>query len=205
LIILFKTQFIMFKPVHLIHLFTYAPTLSDKVLGKTPIIGRTRLMKMLFLFEKEIFKDFNQDKKITIDFEFAPYNFGPYSKKAYEAIDFLETRDIIQISYGNRINESDFELENFLNLANETEANFEVTDEEIRVEQFSITEYGIKLMKDKSKFFAWINLTPNQQLVLTKFKSQMVNSRLKDILIYVYKKYPEYAEKSQIKNQLFID
>lgn len=194
-----------FKPVHLIHLLIFAPTLNDYKGGNTPIVGRTRLMKMLFLFEKEIYKDFCKDNSMRIDFGFSPYNYGPYSKKIYEAIDFLETRGIIEIDFSTNINESDFDLENFLNLANENESSFDVSDEEIRVEVFLSTKPGIAIMKDKEKLFSWVSLSDNQRHIISKFKTQMVNARLKDILRYVYEKYPKYSEKSLIKNQLYID
>lgn len=161
---------------------------------------------MLFLFEKEIAKEFIKSNLDVVDFGFLAYNYGPYSKKVYEAIDFLETREIIRISYENStINESDFDLEQFLNNANEYESTIDVSDEEIRVEHFSITKYGMEIMEDESKFFAWKSLTEEQKQILTKFKSTMVNARLKDILRYVYKKYPRFAEKSLIKHNLFID
>ena len=196
----------MLKPVHLIHLLIYAPTSFSDEPGLAPIIGRTRLMKMLFLFEKEIAKEFKKSNLDVIDFGFMAYNYGPYSKKVYEAIDFLETREIIEISYGNSsISESDFDLEQFLNSANEYESTIDVSDEEIRVELFSITEHGKEIMKDESKFFAWNSLTKEQQQILIEFKSTMVNAKLKDILRYVYKKYPRFAEKSLIKHRLFID
>jgi hypothetical protein len=194
-----------FKPVHLIHLLIFAPTLNDNKGGITPIIGRTRLMKMLFLFEKEIYKDFCKDNASQIDFGFSPYNYGPYSKKIYEAIDFLEIKGIIDIAFSTNINESDFDLENFLNLANENESNFDVSEEEIRVEVFLSTNSGIAIMKDKNKQFSWVALSDNQKHIVSKFKTQMVNARLKDILRYVYEKYPKYSEKSLIKNQLYID
>lgn len=37
------------KPVHVVHLLLFAPTSTEK--SPVPIFGRTRLMKMVFLFE----------------------------------------------------------------------------------------------------------------------------------------------------------
>lgn len=197
----------MLKPVHIIHLLVYSPTYDDPRLGSVPIVGRTRLMKMLFLFEKEISKDFYQNQKVKFDFDFQAYNYGPFSRKVYEAIDFLESRGIIDIKFSNSVDESDFTLENLINSSDEESEkdNNDVPEESIGVEQFEITKIGKIFMEDQTKNFAWVNLNNNQKEIIKKFKSQMASARLKDILRYVYQKYPDFADKSIIRQTLFIE
>jgi hypothetical protein len=195
----------MLKPVHIIHLLVYAPTYTDQRPGSVPIIGRTRLMKMLFLYDKEISKGFYQNQKVN--FGFKSYNYGPFSRKVYEAIDFLESRGIIDVKFSNSVDESDFTLENLINSSDEESEkdDNDIQEESIGVEQFEITKLGKSFMENQSKFFAWVNLNENQKEILKKFKSQMVSAKLKDILRYVYQKYPEFADKSIIRQTLFID
>ena len=189
-----------FKPVHIVHLLLFSPI---KTGASLPIFGRTRLMKMLFIFQKEIASQFCKDD--AADFNFEPYKYGPYSKKVYEAIDFLESREILQINrsrsatlkYGN-----DADLDAFLGQAEQEETNFSENDVFIN-EEFSLTEAGKKIMQDRSKWFSWESLSENQRNILINFKTSMCAASLTDILKYVYSKYPIYASESVIKSKLF--
>ena len=46
-----------------------------------PIVGRTRLVKMLFLFRREVLQHFSRGTEITDEnfYEFFSWNFGPFS------------------------------------------------------------------------------------------------------------------------------
>ncbi|MCU0290250.1 MAG: Panacea domain-containing protein [Acidobacteria bacterium] len=190
------------KPVHLIHLLLYSPTATEK--KPVPILGRTRLMKMIFIFEKELSHLFQNENK-PLDFNFEAYNFGPYSKKVYEAIDFLETREIIRlfpVSPPNSVDKDEMELDRRL-MEEEAEV-LGLQNEEIFIsEGFELTENGKKIMTNHNIWFSWAKLTDDRKKILEKFKTKMVNTTLKDILKYVYTKYPKYAEKSLIYHTLF--
>ena len=56
-----------------------------------PIRGRTRIMKMVFLFDKEVRKKFNLDKVIPNNVlpDFTPYDYGPFSSKVFDDLEFL--------------------------------------------------------------------------------------------------------------------
>src|SRR5262249_48103340 len=73
----------------LIMLLLYAPGVSGKPCD--PIVGQTRLMKMVFLFQQELFKKFSFaeaiDKKAFPDFE--PFDYGPYAGQVYADLEFL--------------------------------------------------------------------------------------------------------------------
>ena len=78
------------------NLFTYFDTdldcLQEHIIllfSKQPkIIGKTRLQKLIFLMNQEIFA--------TADFEFEPYKFGPYSSKLLAAMDELMELGLIK-------------------------------------------------------------------------------------------------------------
>lgn len=190
-----------FKPVHLIHLLLYAPTNSDGF--ATPIFGRTRLMKMLFIFEKELAKKFENDEKIN-DFGFEAYHFGPYSRKVYEAIDFLESREIIEIRHTPPYyaSQSDIDIDRVYMDSEAQKTDF-LNNGVTWNEEFCLIKRGIKMMKEPGTWFSWVNLSKERQETLTQFKTVMVNTPLRDILKYVYSKYPKYAEKSTIRHRIF--
>ena len=67
--------------------FLYSPGVSPQ--NNEPIVGRTKLTKMMFLFEKQIYPRFFED---TIQIElpvFEPYYFGPFSKQLFEDLSFF--------------------------------------------------------------------------------------------------------------------
>src|SRR6266436_4111154 len=114
---------------------------TERLLGKNSIGGITRLQKLLFLLEKET--DF---EGIVEFFPFEPYNFGPFSKKVDEAVEFLEGCDLIEIHqkqysslYANS-NESKLESE----ISDEMELPQGIGENEIEVTEklFSLTKDG---------------------------------------------------------------
>ena len=69
--------------------------------AQSPLLGRTRLQKIAFLFEKEILKQYRFDKEFEVSevMEFKPYNYGPFSKKVFDFIVFFENLELLGISY----------------------------------------------------------------------------------------------------------
>jgi len=64
-----------------------------------PIIGKTRLMKMIFLFDKELKKKFNLAKTISDEAfpDFTAYDYGPYSEQVYIDIEFLVDLNFVKV------------------------------------------------------------------------------------------------------------
>lgn len=62
------------------------------------IKGKTRITKLVFLAEHEAIKQQNLDLSETIDFEFYPYDYGPFSKKLLEDLEYLEREGVIEIN-----------------------------------------------------------------------------------------------------------
>ncbi len=189
------------KPVHAIHLLVYAPAAHND--APEPIIGRTRLMKMVFLFEKELAKYF-EDKAHAINFNFEAYNYGPFSKKVYQALNFLESREIIEIYpvplY--KTNRYEMGIDRILMSEEENLLNFQ-DNETYESEGYKITEKGEKIITSPEKWFSWKNLTEEKKKALINFKTTLINTPLTDILRYVYAKYPNYAGNSVFYEKLF--
>ena len=159
-----------------------------------PIEGRTRLIKMGFLFDKEIRKKFEKDKNVKMVLpEFEAWNYGPFSKGLINDLEFLKNRGYILINKGKSQPTSE-ELDEYSHWIEDIEdsSTMEYTSEE-----FVLSENkGIQKAQE-----IWNDLTNNQKNIIQNFKTEMVNNSLYKILEYVYKKYPDYTEKSKIKNK----
>lgn len=55
------------------------------------IRGRTRLQKMVFLIQQQ----FGDTQDLPGEYTYIPYDYGPFAKKLYDDLDFLEERDVI--------------------------------------------------------------------------------------------------------------
>ncbi len=183
---------------HLLLLLLYVEGVKSNV--NEPISGRTRLLKMIVAFEKELFDDFKKDNDILQKEdlpEFFAWNFGPMSTDVlsdlefFVKIGFIETKKILSSSIEeaeeiSAITDDIFSSEN---------------DEEYSEEEFSLSNIGEKYVKEQLIGL----LTENQLILLCKLKKQFNSASLDDILKYIYnsKKYEKYIskEKSEIYNK----
>jgi hypothetical protein len=189
------------KPAHAIPLLLATPTaIGDE---NVPVFGKTRLMKMMFLFEKEVAPRLGYYAD-PADFGFEAYKYGPFSRKVYEAVDFLDNKQIITIfpvpSY--KSNRHDRRIDRILTTTEENLIDFS-KKETYESEGYQLTPQGKRMMKSKEVWFAWSNLLEHQKERLIQFKTSITNTPLPDILLYVYSKYPGYAAKSVIYDQVF--
>src|SRR5688572_9464290 len=79
-------------------LMLYSPGNTDKV--NEPITGRTRLIKMLFLFKEELWPKFRKGVDLQDEemYNFIPWNYGPFSKDVYDDLTFFTLQKFIEIS-----------------------------------------------------------------------------------------------------------
>lgn len=59
--------------------------------GGQDIRGRTRLQKMVFLIQQQ----FGDKEELPGEYSYVPYDYGPFAKKLYDDLDFLEERRVI--------------------------------------------------------------------------------------------------------------
>ena len=79
--------------------FLFSPGIQESI--NEPIVGRTKLTKMMFLFEKQIYPKFFKDE-ISISLpNFEPYYFGPFSRELFEDLAFFESIGMICTSQTN--------------------------------------------------------------------------------------------------------
>ncbi len=177
--------------------FLYSP--GQKNIINEPILGRTKLTKMMFLFEKEIYNQFFRDDiEISLP-EFKPYYFGPFSNDVFNDLVFFQSIGMIQtnettipISIADKaeneeaFGENDDEWE---------EANF--GNEEKYELEYSLASNGSRYVKEK----IWELLSEKQKEKLKLFKAQINKISLDALLRYVYNKYPEETTESIIADK----
>jgi hypothetical protein len=178
----------------LIILLLYAPTDNDG--EHAPIAGRTRLMKMGFLFEEEVWPEFRKDgafDEATLP-KFFAWKYGPFSAQFLDDLEFLINQQYITAKRG------DIALP-----AELSEYEYWVED----VDEFYAREYEeevFELTKDKGLekgLELWNQISKNQRKFLKEFKSALTRASLNRILEYVYKKYGKdgYTDKSLIRER----
>ena len=179
----------------------YSPVEGEKT--NIPISGRTRFMKMGFLFDKELKKDFEKDKifeEILMP-EYFAWKYGPFSKELLNDLEFLINQEYIEVLYGpdnspfssvfstiREYERFEYWIENFEDYASE----------EYNEEIFKLTHKGI-LKAEK----IWQILTKNKKNILIEFKYSLNRAPLDKILKYVYKKYSKegYIDNSLIREK----
>lgn len=166
-----------------------------------PISGKTRLVKMAFLFEKEIYKNFVQDK-VLIDEkdlpEFFPWNFGPMSRDVLQDLEFF-----IDIGFVESIEEKDTfayeEAEEFSSLDKEELLQEpEDLENEFVNYKYLLTKLGEEYIQEK----IIPSLSENQIKILQELKRRLNGAPLIKILKYVYETYPDSAKKSKIATKV---
>lgn len=184
------------KSVDIIMLLLYSPGYTENY--NEPISGRTKITKILFLFEKELAKKFKLDK-ITGEediFNFKAWNYGPMSSTIFKDIDFLKNIGFIKTT--DNIS-SNLTIEEVQEYNYYSEKYNDDTDAEFQTETYQLSDKGLNFIKDKQKYD---KLSNNQKLCLKEFKKQFNKAPLRDILKYVYTTYPDYTEKSLIKDKV---
>jgi uncharacterized protein YwgA len=165
----------------LILMLLAAPTGTKSV--RQRLDGITRLEKLLFLADQET----SVPSEVTDPFEFEPYDFGPYSKAIYEAVELLEQAGLVQ------------EDRAFQGQALDSAEEAQVIPPEERegVERrFWLTEDGAAVAKLLSEQH------PKVASQLGQIKAQYGDMTLRRLIRYVYAKYPKYAEASKIRDEI---
>lgn len=184
---------------HILLLLLYSPGVeTDK---NEPVEGRTRIIKMMFLFDREISKNFFKDADFECKSfpEFVPWNYGPFSKELYNDIEFFINNEFIEThSLSSELTEVELdEFENWMEdylFEDEKELIFNIQNEEC----FQLSQQGIKFVEDK----IYNELSTEQKNLLIELKKRINSASLTSILRYVYLKYPECTKKSKIKNRV---
>ena len=153
------------------------PSLSGR------IKGITRMEKLIFLLEKET----QIGELLTEDPEFHAHNFGPFSSKIYQAVETLEAAELIQekINYSGSTDDT-WETVNIVG-----------EDAPFANREFTLTDRGRRYFQVLCK-----GLEESVLEEVSRIKDRFASIPLRQLVRYVYTKYPEYTEKSIIKEEI---
>lgn len=128
------------------------------------IKGRTRMMKLAFL-AKERLADIGLNE--TIDFEFYPYDYGPFSKVLLNDLEWLEEKGAIRIKSTRSYSSKRYD--------------------------YILTELGDDLFEILLTIDSRVPAIKEEADVVIK---EHGNRSTREMLDFVYDEYPEYQEKS---------
>jgi hypothetical protein len=175
----------------------YANDMGESAFG-SPVVGITRLEKLIFLAKiQESLLEHATDEE---DFHFVPFRMGPWTQEVYDEIDFLESIGLLDKEKRGEVSVED-EAHNdelFSDLLLDKYQSNPISRNEA-TDAFQLTPAG---RKKASEIWARLSNDEKQKLIGLKRKFNMMN--LRQFLRYVYKKYPEYTEASEIKEYLNI-
>lgn len=145
------------------------------------IHGITRLEKLLFLADKET----KVAGKVDKAFQFKPYDYGPYSKEIYEAVELLEEAMLVG-------EERVFEGQSLDEMEEAVGGHYEAEGTERRL-----------FLTNEGKAVAGLlaKQHPDVPRELSAIKDKYAGMPLRRLIRYVYGTYPEYAEASKIRDQ----
>lgn len=168
--------------------------------NQEPIKGAVRLTKMMFLFNKQISEAL---KRKGLESEqlpnFIAYNYGPFSKDVYEQIELFKSIGFVSVTDINT-------KEEMSGIDDVVEAEFidecYQGDSELKTEnnfwEYRITDVGKGFVEKE----LLEDLTDEQKGILEAFKRKITEMPIKQLLYYVYTNYPDYTEKSLIKDEV---
>lgn len=147
--------------------------------------GVTRLEKLVFLLERET----PVRSWVTESADFRSHKFGPFSVKIYKAVEALSGYHLLEDSA--RASESEEDRWEAVNVLG---ADLE---DPYTTRTFKLTERGFRYYAALIKL-----LPPDAEDTLTRFKERFATLSLRQLVRYVYERYPEYTDKSEIRDQV---
>lgn len=167
-----------------------------------PIQGRTRLMKMVFIFKKELLPKVNKDKTIAPEAlpKFDAYDYGPFSPQVYADLEFLIEMGFVtfrNISKESLYPEESMEYKHWTDDAGSAGSDDDSGPEFFQ--EFYLTEdLGRPFVLDELLGI----LSKKQLAIIDEFKTRCTDATLRSLLRYVYTKYPDYTTESKIRDEI---
>lgn len=148
------------------------------------IEGVTRLEKLVFLLERES----PVGNYLTEELGFSSHNFGPFSAKVYQAVDTLAAAKLVVDSAKVSPTSED---------AWEADQIIGADEDPYATRDFELTERG------RRYYEALLSELPDgTSSELADFKRRFATLPLRQLIRYVYRKYPEFTNKSLIRDDI---
>lgn len=159
---------------------------NERLHSRSYLSGITRLEKLVYLLENET--DFEGVGRF---FPFYAHNFGPFSKEVYEAVDFLEGCNLLEVrekSYGSPYAAAD-----------EAGLSFAIDDgderqAEVKEKEFRLTGDG-RIVAEKMRD-AVHSKRPRDIEQLDEIVLKYGTWPLRQIIRYVYRRFPDMTVNS---------
>jgi DNA-binding PadR family transcriptional regulator len=154
----------------------------------SPIVGTTRLQKLLFLVEREGGVTVTQGP----GFDFTPYKFGPVSKEIYDDLTKLENLEYISsepVAEPSNVERDEFGL-SFEGLMGDEEST-----DPFEEKRYKITPKGREWLTKRG-------LSTIEIEKIRKVKGKYGSLSLSDLLHHVYSRYPDMTTASEIKERV---
>ena len=165
--------------------------------------GMTRLQKLLFLLGEE-----EGLRPIDDGYEFEPYKAGPYSPALYDDLEFLENLGLLEGEVTSEASGPEAAEVDYLSfdhlmgrdseMSSEGEFDGAVAADAYEERRFRLTDKGENQIKQ---------LLESGEMVPVENKIRRIKSKygkysLKDLLYYVYTKYPQMTTESEIREEV---
>jgi uncharacterized protein YwgA len=177
--------------------FLFSPGCSNQV--NEEIAGRTRITKAIFLFKKEIWKEWRFESLFPVLPDFTAWKYGPYSSDVFADLEFFVKIGFIISSEAPETVVPTIEAAEEYERFEEDGSDIEEEISEYTEEVFKLSDLGMRYVRERGLYES---LSDHQRQTLSAFKCKVVNITLKDLLRYVYGKYPEQTSKSVIKDAI---
>ena len=150
--------------------------------------GITRLEKLVFLLERET----PVERWLTEAVEFRSHRFGPFSSKIYKAVGLLAKAEMLELSAVRTEGRGEERWEDINVVGEDADPYTERT--------FRLTERGIRYYR--ALLGELEPVAPDAEAILRAFKDRYAVLPLTQLVRYVYKAYPEFTDKSEIREQV---
>jgi len=175
----------------------------------TPIVGTTRLQKLVFLAQNE-----GVSKDAQAGFDFEAYRFGPYSYSLTDDIEMLVALRYVEksderapeIANSDIANIESLNADELLGSSSQTGSQDDSLEDDEAEKQpvatqddtvtYRITEKGVKYVQDLIAA-GDLDAEPIHQV-----RKRHGSRPLIDLLQYVYLRYPEYTTQSEIRDRV---
>jgi uncharacterized protein YwgA len=164
-----------------------------------PIRGRTRLMKMVFLFDREVRQKFGFSKTVSQVRmpDFKPYDFGPFSAQVFSDLEFLQDLGFVCVEPVDGVEPLPEEGLEYSHWQSD-EGTEDDVGEPVGGQEYSLSPLGRSFVHDE----LLSELAEEQQGLLDEFKRRCTGVPLRALLRYVYDKYPDMTTKSKIRQEI---
>ena len=157
------------------------------------IEGITRLDKIMYLLSKT--KEFSPI--VNQSYNFQADNFGPFAPELFDDIQVLKHEGVIRASEKEAKNKIQTIDEESVEKIFDEAKNMSISWKQYSIERYELTELGTKIGIALFK-----GLSESQKETIKTVKKKFGEMNLKNLLYYVYSKYPKMTANSIIREKI---